>query len=63
MLRFDHFNFNVLDLERSLKFYSQALELKPVKEKNAADGSFRPGRRGERLPAGADLAAGPHGAL
>ena len=41
MLRFDHFNFNVLDLERSLKFYSQALELKPVKEKNAADGSFR----------------------
>lgn len=41
MLRFDHFNFNVMDLERSLKFYSQALELKPVKEKNAADGSFR----------------------
>ena len=41
MLRFDHFNFNVLDLERSLKFYSQALELKPVEEKNAADGSFR----------------------
>ena len=41
MLRFDHFNFNVLDLERSLKFYSQALELKPVEEKNAEDGSFR----------------------
>ena len=41
MLRFDHFNFNVLDLERSLKFYSQALDLKPVEEKNAEDGSFR----------------------
>ena len=27
MLRFDHFNFNVLDLERSLAFYREALEL------------------------------------
>lgn len=41
MFRFNHFNFNVLDLDRSLKFYDQALGLKPVREKNAADGSFR----------------------
>ena len=38
---FNHFNFNVFDLERSLKFYDEALGLKPVREKNAADGSFK----------------------
>ena len=37
---FNHFNFNVLDLERSLKFYDEALGLKVVREKKAADGSF-----------------------
>lgn len=31
--RFDHFNFNVLDLERSLKFYDEALGLRPVRER------------------------------
>ena len=41
MFAFNHFNFNVLDLERSLDFYDKALGLKPVREKNAADGSFR----------------------
>ena len=41
MFRFTHFNFNVLDLERSLKFYDEALGLKPVREKVASDGSFR----------------------
>lgn len=41
MFRFNHFNFNVLDLERSLKFYDQALGLKPVREKTAADGSYK----------------------
>lgn len=41
MFRFNHFNFNVLDLERSLKFYDEALGLRPVREKTAADGSFR----------------------
>ncbi|WP_297212744.1 VOC family protein [uncultured Flavonifractor sp.] len=41
MLSFDHFNFNVLDLERSVAFYRQALELEPVREKTAPDGSFR----------------------
>ena len=37
---FNHFNFNVLDLERSLKFYDEALGLRPVREKRAVDGSF-----------------------
>lgn len=41
MIRFNHFNFNVLDLQRSLDFYKQALELLPVREKTAGDGSFR----------------------
>ena len=41
MFKFNHFNFNVLDLERSLAFYEEALGLKPVREKNAGDGSFR----------------------
>ena len=41
MFRFDHFNFNVLDLDRSLKFYKDALGLEPVREKDAADGSFK----------------------
>ena len=41
MFRFTHFNFNVLDLERSLAFYRQALGLVPVREKEAADGSFK----------------------
>ena len=41
MFTFNHFNFNVLDLERSLKFCDEALGLKPVREKLASDGSFR----------------------
>ena len=41
MFTFNHFNFNVFDLERSLKFYDEALGLRPVREKNAADGSFK----------------------
>ena len=41
MTIFNHFNFNVLDLERSLAFYKQALDLTPAREKNAADGSFK----------------------
>ncbi len=40
MIRFDHFNFNVLDLEKSLEFYDRALDLKPVREHAAEDGSF-----------------------
>ena len=41
MFRFNHFNFNVLDLDRSLAFYKQALGLTPVREKEAADQSFK----------------------
>ena len=41
MFTFNHFNFNVLDLEKSLAFYDKALGLKPVRDKTAADGSFR----------------------
>ena len=41
MTCFYHFNFNVLDLERSLPFYKEALGLTPVREANAADGSFK----------------------
>lgn len=37
---FAHNNFNVLDLEKSLKFYEDALGLKEVRRKEAADGSF-----------------------
>ncbi len=38
---FAHNNFNVLDLEKSLAFYDEALGLKPVREKEAGDGSFK----------------------
>ena len=41
MFRFNHFNFNVLDLDRSLAFYKQALDLTPVREKEAEDQSFK----------------------
>ena len=32
-MRFNHFNFNVLDLEKSLAFYKEALDLEPVRKK------------------------------
>ncbi len=38
---FNHFNFNVLDLERSLAFYKKALDLEPVGRIDARDGSFQ----------------------
>lgn len=41
MLKFNHFNFNVLNLERSIAFYQEALGLTIVREKNSADGSFK----------------------
>ena len=37
MFTFTHFNFNVFDLERSLKFYDEAFGLKPVREKTSDD--------------------------
>lgn len=36
----DHFNINVLDLEKSLAFYHTALGLEEVKRKQADDGSY-----------------------
>lgn len=41
MITFNHFNFNVLNLEKSLEFYEKALGLKVVREKEAGDGSFK----------------------
>lgn len=41
MFTFNHFNFNVKNLEESLKFYDEALGLKPVREKEASDGSYK----------------------
>jgi lactoylglutathione lyase len=42
LMRFEfiHNNLNVLDLEKSLKFYYEALGLKSVRRKEAGDGSF-----------------------
>lgn len=63
MTKFYHFNFNVLDLDRSLAFYKQALNLTPVREKEGADGSFKlvylGDEAGQRFHPGADLAPGP----
>ena len=41
MIKFNHFNFNVLDLQKSLDFYQAALNLTVVREKNASDDSFK----------------------
>lgn len=41
MPQFAHFNFNVLNLERSIRFYREALGLTPVRTLDAPDGSFR----------------------
>ncbi len=38
--RFDHFNINVTDLDKSIAFYHKALGLKEIKRKVAGDGSF-----------------------
>lgn len=38
--KFNHNNFNVLDLEKSIAFYEEALGLKAVNEFKAPDGSF-----------------------
>lgn len=37
MTYFTHFNFNVLDIEKSLEFYDKALGLKPVSTKELGD--------------------------
>lgn len=38
--RMIHQNFNVLDLEKSMDFYSRALGLSEIRRKEAEDGSF-----------------------
>ena len=47
--RFDHFNINVTDLDRSLAFYREALGLHEIKRKEAADGSFELGENESHL--------------
>ena len=41
MITFNHFNFNVLDLDKSMRFYEEALGLKFHHESLAADGRYR----------------------
>lgn len=41
IFHFDHTNLNVQDLDKSLKFYEEALGLTPVRTKEASDGSFK----------------------
>ena len=38
---FNHFNFNVLNMQRSLEFYEKALGLHIARKHTAADGSFQ----------------------
>jgi len=38
--KFNHFNFNVLDLQKSVEFYKESLGLTEVRRKEAADGSY-----------------------
>ena len=40
MLKFNHFNFNVFELDKSIAFYEKTLGLKVIRESKAADGSF-----------------------
>ena len=37
---FNHYNYNVLDLQKSIEFYEKALGLKEVRRKEAKDGSY-----------------------
>ncbi len=41
MIRFDHFNFNVLNLDKSLEFYKKALDLTVVREFEPENKSFK----------------------
>lgn len=41
MIEFNHFNFNVLNLEKSIAFYKEAIGLSVVLEKDSSDGSFK----------------------
>ena len=37
MFKFNHFNFNVLDIDKSLAFYDKALGLKPLAKAEGVD--------------------------
>ena len=39
--KFDHFNINVLNLERSIAFYKEALGLMPCGEIEGPEGAFK----------------------
>ena len=41
MFAFNHFNFNVTDLERSIAFYHDALGLEPVSYTHLGQGLYR----------------------
>lgn len=41
MFRIVHCNINVVDIDRSIEFYNQALGLTVQKDRTSADGSFR----------------------
>lgn len=41
MFKFNHYNINVLNLEKSIEFYEKALGLKKIREKIAKDGSYK----------------------
>lgn len=38
--KFAHQNFNVIDLEKSIKFYEEALDLTVIRQRTADDGSY-----------------------
>lgn len=38
--QFAHYNYNVMNLDKSIHFYEEALGLKEARRKEAADGSF-----------------------
>lgn len=41
MFTFNHYNFNILNLEKSLKFYDEALGLTEVRTKESPDGDWK----------------------
>lgn len=41
MFTFNHYNYNVLNLEKSMQFYADALGLFEVRRKEAPDGSWK----------------------
>lgn len=63
--KFNHNNFNVLDLEKSIAFYEEALGLKVVNEFKAPDGLYSGlhGRCQDEASSGTDLASRQEGSV